>query len=301
MFPFTPAPVRRGLQWPMPDSATRQRAASERHLQCTEVWGGNRAATEHLVVPGLDVWLYSRPCGDEAGGDVHYVSSCASGRITRLLVADVAGHGMSVDQSARALRNLIRRYVIYPDQARLVRAMNWRFTGMSREGQFATAVVGSYNAVRQRLSLSIAGHPPPLLRRAAEGRWTVLQAPEDQPHGLPLGVETTARFGEFGATLGADDMLLCYTDGLIEARRDAGEFLGIQGLMNLLDGVPAEPATLLERLVDAVESRGMRLDCDDTTIMLVRATGARYFPPLHRFLTAPGKILVSIIRSWSNR
>ena len=62
--------------------------------QCMEVWRGNQPVDNGVVMPGLDAWVYSRPLGDaKAGGDVHYVSSCATGRITRLLVADVSGHG----------------------------------------------------------------------------------------------------------------------------------------------------------------------------------------------------------------
>src|SRR5687768_18611008 len=56
--------------------------------------GGNQPADSGVVMAGLDAWVYCRPYhGAAAGGDVYYVSSCATGRITRLLVADVSGHG----------------------------------------------------------------------------------------------------------------------------------------------------------------------------------------------------------------
>ena len=72
-----------------------------RHMQCMEIWGGNQMVDNHVVMPGLDAWVYSRPYGQAAaGGDVHYVSSCATGRITRLLIADVSGHGSQVAQTA---------------------------------------------------------------------------------------------------------------------------------------------------------------------------------------------------------
>ena len=59
-----------------------------------EVWGSNRAGSNGVIMPGLDAWVYSRPCSDDdAGGDVHYVSACATGRVIRALVADVSGHG----------------------------------------------------------------------------------------------------------------------------------------------------------------------------------------------------------------
>ena len=75
------------------------------HMQCMEVWGGNQVVDSGVVMAGLDAWVYSKPFGGaEGGGDVYYVSSCATGRITRLLVADVSGHGSSVAQTAAGLR-----------------------------------------------------------------------------------------------------------------------------------------------------------------------------------------------------
>jgi hypothetical protein len=58
-----------------------------------KVWGGNRATWSQFSVPGLDLWVHSEPFrSSDGGGDVYYLSSCASGRITRILLADVSGH-----------------------------------------------------------------------------------------------------------------------------------------------------------------------------------------------------------------
>src|SRR5437763_9069649 len=98
---------------------------SSTHLQCMEVWGGNRSADAGVVMAGLDAWVYCRPFKDSGtgGGDVYYVSSCATGRITRLLVADVSGHGEKVSTVADQLRLLMRRYVNHIDQGQFVRSM----------------------------------------------------------------------------------------------------------------------------------------------------------------------------------
>src|SRR2546421_568934 len=86
-------------------------------MTCMEVWGGNALTDNSVSMSGLDAWVYSKPYQDAAaGGDVYYVSSCATGRITRLLVADVSGHGSAVTATAAALRNLMRRYVNHLDQ-----------------------------------------------------------------------------------------------------------------------------------------------------------------------------------------
>ena len=133
-----------------------------------EVWGGNQAVDCGVVMSGLDAWLYSRPLHAEKGGDVHYVSSCATGRVTRMLVADVSGHGAAVADTAGRLRQLMRRYVNHLDQTRFVSALNREFLALPERGGFATSVVGTFFAPTNRLLISNAGHPPPLLYRKRE-------------------------------------------------------------------------------------------------------------------------------------
>ena len=60
-------------------------------LRCMEIWGGNRAEANAIGTPGLDLWVYSEPYhADDRGGDVHYVSLCGGGIITRLIVTDLS-------------------------------------------------------------------------------------------------------------------------------------------------------------------------------------------------------------------
>ena len=81
--------------------------------------GWNQAVERSVETAGLKIWVYSRPYGKaHRGGDVHYLSSCESGRVTRMLLADVSGHGESVSQVAVALRDLMRQNVNYIKQAR---------------------------------------------------------------------------------------------------------------------------------------------------------------------------------------
>ena len=70
-------------------------------MTCMEIWGGNKATFRNVTLPGLGAWVYSRPYQQaESGGDVYYVSNCATGRITRLMLADVSGHGSAVAKIA---------------------------------------------------------------------------------------------------------------------------------------------------------------------------------------------------------
>ena len=73
----------------MPDA----RAQQQQVMQCMEVWGGNQPTDAGVSMAGLDAWVRCQPWhGASGGGDVYYVSSCATGRITRLLVADGYNH-----------------------------------------------------------------------------------------------------------------------------------------------------------------------------------------------------------------
>src|SRR3954467_8791670 len=119
--------------------------AASHAMQCMEVWGGNEARDNGVTMPGLDAWVYSRPYhGDASGGDLPYVSSCAPGRISRFLVADVSGHGAVVSDIAVKLRTLMRRYVNYIDQSRVVETLNREFSELAKPGKFATAVMLTY-------------------------------------------------------------------------------------------------------------------------------------------------------------
>jgi len=124
---------------------------------------------------GLDTWIYSKPYAEaHSGGDVYYASSCATGRISRLLLADVAGHGHEVAATAADLRTLMRRFVNRLDQTEFVRLLNQQFGALSRQGVFATAIVTTFFEPSRRLTVCNAGHPRPLLYRAAERKWDFL-------------------------------------------------------------------------------------------------------------------------------
>jgi len=123
-------------------------------MQCVEVWGGSQLTSSGVELAGLDVWVYSKPYGQaQRGGDVYYVSSCASGRISRLLLADASGHGKSVASTAADLRTLMRRFVNRLDQKEFVRLLNEQFTAHSRQGSFRTSNGSNHTPQPERLGL----------------------------------------------------------------------------------------------------------------------------------------------------
>jgi len=244
-------------------------------MHCMEVWGGNRAVDTDVVLAGLDAWVFSRPFrGHHEGGDVHYVSSCATGKITRALVADVAGHGTEVAATALVLRDLMRRYVNRREQNHFIEVLNRKLTPDDDSGRFATAIAATFYAPTRMLSVCNAGHPPPLWYRAEEDRWCLVDRTEpgsDQQPNIPLGVVPATTFVERDIPLQVGDLVLCYTDALTERQSRVDGPDGLLALMPSLD--PSKPESLLRELLRRVEDPDAPLE-DDVTLLLLRPNGS---------------------------
>ncbi len=283
-------------------------------MQCMEIWGGNRSADNGVVMPGLDVWVYARPYdedertgdSDRAGGDVHFVSSCGTGRIARLMLADVAGHGTKVAAVASGLRTLMRRYMNYLDQTTFVEALNRAFTDAeSGGGRFATSLAMTYFAPTARLDVCNAGHPRPLRYRAHERRWELLEArggvgtPTDDIKNLPLGILEPTRYEQFGVGLRKGDLILAYTDAVNEARTVDGRMLGEEGLVSMLQELDARtPDALIPTILERLDHfRNHAPADDDVTLLLMRHNGTAVQAPLLRRLAASVRFLGAIARN----
>ncbi len=250
-------------------------------LQCMEIWGGSHNAENAVSTPGLDVWIYSRPYHEAtAGGDVHYVSLCGGGVITRFILADVAGHGNAVADIARQLRALMRQNINRKSQARLVKELNRQFTDLGQAGRFATAVVATYLATSRRLTICNAGHPHPLWYRAETSAWTALSG-KNAPNGmeagnLPFGIDDQAAYDEREIPLADGDFLFFYTDAFVEALNPHEKPLGEAGLLDLVNRLNLnEPEKAPRALVASFNDYcGGRPAEDDQTFLLLKHTGA---------------------------
>jgi sigma-B regulation protein RsbU (phosphoserine phosphatase) len=273
------------------------------HMQCMEVWGGSQLTSRCVEFGGLDAWVYSKPYGKaHAGGDIYYASSCATGRISRLLLADVAGHGQTVAATAADLRTLMRRFVNRLDQTEFVRLLNQQFAVLPRTGAFATAIVTTFFEPSRRLTICNAGHPRPMLFRAAQRQWDFLgvQGPGSQtaPSNIPIGLFDAAEYEQFDVELEPGDCLLSYTDALIESRDSDGEMLGEDGLLRITRVLgDVSPDKMIETLLAEIEARyPENLSEDDVTVLVVRANGRQLRFSLREKLNAFGRFTRALLR-----
>jgi serine phosphatase RsbU (regulator of sigma subunit) len=250
---------------------------NEHTLQCMEIWGGIEPVERSVSTPGLDLWVFSRPFhGDQQGGDVYYVTLCGGGVITRIVVADVSGHGATVAEFSKSLRSLLRKNINQKSQKRLVESLNRQFAEMAKLRRFATALVITYLASQDRLSLCNAGHPQPLYYRESTRTWSLLSqklADHDGAANLPLGLDDDTNYQTFDVQLDRGDLLAFYTDALSEAADPAGKLIGEGGLLEAARGLDLSdrrPGTIGPALLETVaRHRGAAPAEDDVTLVIL--------------------------------
>lgn len=287
--------------------------ADSMSLSCMEIWGGNQPANIGVKTFGLDAWLFSQPYeGQSAGGDVHYLSSCASGNITRVLLADVSGHGSSVSSIAIQLRELMRRNINRVSHSRLVTEINDEFTHLTEVGCFATALVFSYFAPTGQLNVSNAGHPSPFVFSAARKEWQRLQTnsheqsePSKPFADMPFGVESETQYSDQVIALNPGDIVFCYSDALIEMELADGTQLGTDRLFNVVEELEVtSPALLISQLMSRLSdltSLENQIARDDLTALFFRAHATKARSRIARICTAPVRLLLSKLRPASRQ
>jgi serine phosphatase RsbU (regulator of sigma subunit) len=239
-------------------------------LACGEVRGGNEPVFSTVELPGLRGVLYSSPCGGEGGGDVHYLSVCGSGLLSRVCLADVAGHGDTVSAVGREMHGLMQRSVNIIDERRVLTALDDRLDASGLQA-LTTAALVSYYPPTGRLTVSYAGHPPGWIYRRDAARWERLSAAEavgaQGPVGLPLGTGLSSAYTRRRLKAAPGDGLLLVTDGVLEAPAPDGTEFGEARIDALLESHRGSIYDLATLILDELRSHTAQssLTHDDVT------------------------------------
>lgn len=149
-----------------------------------------------------------------------------------VLIADVSGHGVPAALIASMVKVAISSQQVYADDpARVLAGINETLAGKLK-GQFVTAAYVFLDAERGSVRYAVAGHPALLWKRERD-RGVV----EIQQKGLVLGARRNSGYMNIELPYETGDVLLLYTDGLLEARNAAGEQFGVERLKEVLAGV----------------------------------------------------------------
>ncbi len=181
-------------------------------------------------LPELAGWqlgtVYRQAGRTDVGGDYYDVSGLDDGRVIAVL-GDVMGRGVDAAVSGSLMRSAARVLSTQdPEPAALARAMD-RLMVMEPPTQMASAVYVLFDPSKDDLALVVAGHPPPLLFR--DGRSRFVTEDGSPIHGLGEMPRPSAR-----CPFGPGDVLLLYTDGLVERRGESID-IGLRRLQAAAD------------------------------------------------------------------
>ena len=99
-------------------------------------------------------------------------------------------------------------------------------------------------------SYTLAGQPPPMVRRQS-GTVECLEMPN---HRLPLGAMRVGGHKMMECVLDTGDLIVAYSDGVVEAQSPEGEFFGEDRLAEALAESPADPQEAVNFLVGEIEA-----------------------------------------------
>jgi len=183
--------------------------------------------TELPEIAGLRVAAryFSATSGAEVGGDLFDVFHLDQREA--LFIADVSGKGIAAASTAALVKHGLRALATRESGGHRVLAYLNRTVAEQGQGQFVTALFGLFDPATRRLALTAAGHPPPL-RVRPDGTVEEIDA-----RGPALGIIENARYATIPVDLKPEDLLLFYTDGLVECRRGDEQY-GLERLIAAL-------------------------------------------------------------------
>jgi sigma-B regulation protein RsbU (phosphoserine phosphatase) len=201
------------------------------------------------------------------GGDYLDFIDSISERLV-VLVADVSGKGLAAALIMVAFRAYFRATVINELAMRVVMGRVNRLVHDTTDGErFITCFYGLIDPENKRLLYISAGHNPPMLLRA-DGTCELLSQ-----GGLPLGMFETSRYSESVLEFRSGDILVLYTDGVVEARDQRDEEFGLKRLEDVVrasrDGRAHEIVRAITRAVDK-HSEEIGGPEDDLTVSVVK-------------------------------
>ncbi len=211
---------------------------------------------------GVSVAARYLPARDEVGGDWYDVIELPRGRLA-IAIGDVVGHGIRAAALMGQLRTALRAYAVEgKGPAETLETVD-RFVSGLGENPMATAAYAVLDTASGKLRFASAGHLPPIIVGGGQAR---IAEAEPAP---PLGVFPYGTVPEHELTLEQGEMIVFYTDGLVERPREPLN----EGIDRLAE-VIRHTETVEEACVRAVDallpSAGPR---DDVAIVAMRNIG----------------------------
>ena len=244
----------------------------QKEMEIAETVQRNLLPREAPDIPGLELAGRCVPA-KKVGGDYFDFFPDAEGRVG-ILVADVSGHSIGSGIMMAITRGLLQSEAVQSKRpGRLLRDVNRiLFNDLLSSELFITMAYFLYSPDRRGLSYVNGGHNPPVLLRAGSDEPELLDA-----DGMAIGLLPDVEFEEKDRELSPGDLLVVYTDGLVEAEDPQGRPFGMERLLGHLQRARHKPAQeILDGLLQAAwehiggeDPQGAQQD--DLTLVVLKA------------------------------
>jgi phosphoserine phosphatase RsbU/P len=221
------------------------------------------------VVDGLDIAFATRPANTVSGDyyDAFIRNQPGGNHQLLLIVADVAGKSIPAALLMATIQASLRSLAASPlPLSELVSGLNRYACANSLAGaRFTTAFLAEWDHTLNILTYINAGHNPPLVKRAS-GAIERLEA-----GGLPLGITAASRYEQGEIALHSRDLLVVFTDGVIEAENATEAEFGEPRLLDCVTAMrPANAKHALQNILSAVDAFvGHTRQHDDITSLVL--------------------------------
>ena len=203
------------------------------------------------------------------GGDCYDFIPLTDDRLA-LVVGDASGKGLAAALMIASVQSSLRTAALFTgnDLAALLKVVNRQAYASSLADRFATVFYGVFDRATRRLHYVNAGQNPPVDLRQ-DGSTDQLET-----GGAPVGMFPDSTYEEGTAQLNPGDIVVTYTDGVIEAADQSGEEWGIQGLMNAASVWTQQrnggAEDLVQSIFNSVDDFSRARQTDDATVAVLR-------------------------------
>jgi phosphoserine phosphatase RsbU/P len=222
-------------------------------------------------LPSFESVEYSAMCrqAEAVGGDFYDFMMVPNGKLS-IAIGDICGKGLAAALLMATLQATLRAEVSHvpTDLSALMTTINRLFHGASLEHLYSTLFYATFDPATRIVRYVNAGHPPPLIirERHSDIEWLTCG-------GVPIGLFPDCTYTVGSNRLNPGDVMVAYTDGIIESPNTSGEQWGVKRLMDIVTAGETRRTVELNRSIMAsvdAFSRGAR-ERDDMALVTLRA------------------------------
>jgi len=202
------------------------------------------------------------------GGDCYNFIAQKDDRLA-LVVGDASGKGLAAALMIANVQSSLRTAALFTgdDLAALLKVVNHQVYTSSSKDRYATLFYGVFDSSSRILRYVNAGHNPPVVIRR-DGSMHCLEI-----GGAPVGLFADSEYREGSAPIETGDLVIAFTDGLIEATNQDGEEWGVQGLLKAAASAAQcsqDAGDLVNLSFNSMDDFSKGHQTDDATLAVVR-------------------------------